>query len=349
MKKINILFITFLSLILVTSCNKNQASGVWLVPENEVFDGGVGKDGIPAIDNPRFTTVGLVGSYLTNSDLVMVAKVGNEVRIYPHPILDWHEIINDELGSEKFAVTYCPLTGTGIGWNRVINGDETTFGVSGLLYNSNLIPYDRKTDSNWSQIRLDCVNGNLEGQEIELFPLLETTWATAKSMFPDAEVVTTNTGFSRSYGTYPYGGYRTNTAVNFPLSNRDDRLHEKERVLAVIDGANTVVYTFENFSGSSNKVLEDNFNGNPIVLFGNEGKNFIAAFESTLDGQTLNFSAANTSNPLVVAVDASGSEWNVFGEAISGTNTGKQLNSLQPSFIAYWFSIGAFYEGTQIK
>ena len=349
MKNTRLYLMALLALSVMASCSKSQVAGDWSIPQNEVLDGGVGKDGIPSVDNPNFVEVANVESYLTDTDLVMVAKVGSEVHIYPHPILDWHEIINDEIDNEKFAVTYCPLTGTGIGWNRMIDGEETTFGVSGLLYNSNLIPYDRKTNSNWSQIRLDCVNGDLEGRQIELFPLLETEWGIAKAMFPNADVVSTNTGFNRSYGTYPYGGYRTNGSINFPISNVDERLQEKERVLALVNGANTVVYRFKNFEGNENKVLEDNFDGKPIVLFGNEGKNFIAAFESTVDGQQLNFTATNTSNTAIVATDDSGSEWNVFGEAVSGPNTGKQLKSLQPSFIAYWFSIGAFYEGAEIK
>lgn len=343
-------FFSFLFVFAILfSCSKNEISGTWLIPEDEVLDGGPGKDGIPSVDNPRFTGVAQVESYLLDTDLVLVAKVGNDVKIYPHPILDWHEIINDGIQDEKFAVTYCPLTGTGIGWNRVIDGKETTFGVSGLLYNSNLIPYDRETDSNWSQIRLDCVNGDLTGRTIDLFPLLETEWQTARSMFPNAQVVSTNTGFNRSYGSYPYGGYRTNGSINFPVSNRDERLPEKERVLAIIEGTNTVVYRFTNFTGGANGVKNDDFLGTPIVVFGNESKNFMAAFEAELDGELLRFSATDTNDDSIVAVDDTGSQWNVFGEAVSGTHSGKKLNSLQPSFMAYWFSIGTFYEGAEIK
>ncbi len=338
-----------ISLIFAYSCSTSQKAGDWLIPENEVLDGGPGKDGIPSIDNPNFVEVANVESYLGEADLVLVAKVGNEVKIYTHPILDWHEIINDDIGNEKFAVTYCPLTGTGIGWNRVIDGKETTFGVSGLLYNSNLIPYDRETDSNWSQIRLDCVNGELSGREIELFPLFETTWSSAKRMFPNAKVVSTDTGFSRSYGSFPYGGYRTNNSINFPVSNADERLAPKERVLALIDGASSVVYRFNNFSGNKNGVINDRFDGQPIVVFGNEDRNFMAAFEATLDGQELTFFPIENSDISVVAEDNSGTHWNVLGEAVSGPFKGEKLKSLQPSFMAYWFSIGTFYEGTKIK
>ena len=133
------------------------------------------------------------------------------------------------------------------------------------------------------------------------------------------------------------------------MSNRDERLNENERVLALIDEAGTVVYRFTNFTGGANGVINDNFNGAPIVVFGNESKNFMAAFDANLEGQTLRFSAINVNNSTIVALDDTGSEWTVFGEAVSGPHTGKKLNSLQPSFMAYWFSIGTFYEGAEIK
>jgi len=139
-------------------------------------------------------------------NLVIGFAQGDDARAYPHFILDWHEIVNDRVGDIHIAVTYCPLTGTGIGWEREINGSVTTFGVSGLLFNSNLIPYDRNTDSNWSQIRLDCVNGDLIGTEAETHVLVETTW---KTMYPKTLVMSMNTGYNRSYGNYPYGNYRT--------------------------------------------------------------------------------------------------------------------------------------------
>ncbi|MEM9937151.1 MAG: DUF3179 domain-containing protein, partial [Bacteroidota bacterium] len=181
----------------------------WLIPQELVFDGGPGKDGIPSIDNPAFISVNEV-DFLDDNDLIIGFREGDVVRGYPHPILDWHEIVNDEVGNTKIALTYCPLTGTASGWNRVINGTETTFGVSGLLYNTNLIPYDRNTDSNWSQMRLDCVQGTLRGTAVDLLPVLETSWSTWKKLYPTAEVLSTNTGFSRNYSRYPYGDYRTN-------------------------------------------------------------------------------------------------------------------------------------------
>ena len=112
-------------------------------------------------------------------DLVIAIQTGEGVKAYSHPVLDWHEIANDELPAGKnLALTYCPLTGTAIGWNNDINGEKTTFGVSGLLYNSNLMPYDRASNSTWSQMSHKCVNGALIGTEIETFHLIEMNFNT---------------------------------------------------------------------------------------------------------------------------------------------------------------------------
>ncbi|MEM9929251.1 MAG: DUF3179 domain-containing (seleno)protein, partial [Bacteroidota bacterium] len=139
-------------------------SGEWIIPRGNVFDGGPGCDGIPAIEDPEFVSLG-EATYLEDGDLVLaVADANGQVKLYAHNLLDWHEIINDEVAGQPLAIVYCPLTGTGIGWDRIIDGEQTSFGVSGLLYNTNIIPYDRKTGSNWSQQRLECVNGELAGE-----------------------------------------------------------------------------------------------------------------------------------------------------------------------------------------
>ena len=203
MKNINLnLFFVCILFFLITSCSEdgqpspvtinnpntpnNSNNSSWLVPLNEVRDGGPGKDGIPSIDNPIFQSVSEAS--FPDDELVIGLKWDDEVRVYPHYILDWHEIVNDDLGPVSVAVTYCPLTGTTIGWDRQVNGENTTFGVSGLLYNSNLMPYDRRTNSTWSQMRLDCVNGELISTEINTIQLVETSWGTMKELYPNAMV-----------------------------------------------------------------------------------------------------------------------------------------------------------------
>jgi hypothetical protein len=313
----------------------------WSIPLDEVFDGGPGKDGIPALTDPEFISAESA-EYLDDEDLVIGFVVGNEARAYPHQILDWHEIVNDQLGDINIAVTYCPLTGTGIGWNREIDGKVTTFGVSGLLYNSNLIPYDRETDSNWSQMRLDCVNGELKGREVETYPMVETTWLTWKEMYPDTRVLSRNTGYNRSYGRYPYGDYRTDDDfLLFPVANEDDRIPNKERVLGVLQDGTVRVYRFTDF-GESVHVLQDTLKGNDLVIVGSEEHNFMLAFRNnTADKKGLSFSAVQDQFP-VVLTDNEGNLWDVNGRAVAGPSIGDRLG-IMPSFMGYWFSFAAFY------
>ena len=319
-------------------------SNDWLIPVAEVRDGGPGKDGIASIDHPRLSSVSEVSNTISDDLLVIGIKVGNVVKAYPHFIMDWHEIVNDNLEDVFVAVTYCPLTGTAIGWDRIVNGSGTTFGVSGLLYNSNLIPYDRNTDSNWSQIRLECVNGELIGEKPRIIPLVETTWGVFKSMYPETKILNVDdTGFSINYSFYPYGDYRTNNAqLLFPINPWDSRLPAKERVLAIIDNEVSKAFRFNSF-GQGN-VINDVLNGEEILVVGNQ--EIMVSFG--LDDQTslLNFEYAyNGSETLFI--DNEGTEWNIFGEAISGPGTGNKLNS-KTSFMGYWFSIGAFYPNTEI-
>jgi hypothetical protein len=313
----------------------------WLIPKNEVFDGGPGKDGIPALNELKFIPAGEV-DYVNDNDLVLGFVDGDKARAYPHSILDWHEIINDRLGESNIAVTYCPLTGTGIGWNRKINGSVTTFGVSGLLYNSNLLPYDRETDSNWSQIRMDCVNGNLIGTQIETFPLVETTWKTWKEMYPSTEVVSKETGHNRSYGRYPYGSYRTtDDYLIFPVANEDGRLGNKDRVHAVVLGGGARVYPLSSF-GMEVSVLNDHLEGENLVVVGNAKDNFVVSYLNDRgDGTPFSFTPVQNQYPIVIS-DDEGNLWDVFGFAVSGPLKGKQLAHAS-SFMGYWFSFAAFY------
>ncbi|NIV16145.1 MAG: DUF3179 domain-containing protein, partial [Aliifodinibius sp.] len=207
-------------------------------------------------------------NYLSNGDLVIGLKMGNDIKAFPHKILDWHEIINTGIGNKALAVTYCPLTGSAIAWSRVINGSITTFGVSGLLYNSNLIPYDRMTDSNWSQMQQQCVNGELVGKSAEFSPIVETAWGTWKLIYPQTTVVSNNTGVysSSRYNNYPYqnptnGDYRTNQSwLLFPVENLDDRLPRKERVLGINIGNKSKAYQIDEFT-STVRTLNETING----------------------------------------------------------------------------------------
>lgn len=343
MKKLIILWFGVSMLMACSSSNvedsgqdQNQEISVWSIPIAEVLDGGPGRDGIPALENPNFINASEV-NFLSDSDLVIGFKNGGDVRAYPHIILDWHEIINDNVGDVSLAITYCPLTGTGIGWNRVISGKETTFGVSGLLYNSNLIPFDRETKSNWAQILNESVNGDLIGEKVDIVPLFETTWGVWKSIYPETEVVSTNTGFSRTYGTSPYGDYNTNNdRFLFPVA-KDSRLPLKERVYALIEGDKAKAFRFNDFSDGN--VIKDSFEGNTYLIVGNT--DFMVSFLLDANTTTLEFEYIYSGGEIIVQ-DNEGNQWNIFGEAISGPRAGQFLKATT-AFKGFWFSIPAFY------
>lgn len=327
--------------------NGGNNSNTWLIPKDDVFDGGPGKDGIPSIDSPNFSDASQT-TFLQPNDLVLGIKVGDEVRAYPHPILDWHEIVNDEVNGKRIAITYCPLTGTGIGWEREVNGSTTTFGVSGLLYNTNLLPYDRNTNSNWSQMLLKAVNGSLAGEEIVTYPMVETTWQTWLSMYPNSKVMNTETGFNRSYGNYPYGGYRTDhDQMLFPINPDDSRLPRKQRGLGVIADGKAKFYPFDKFDAPV-AVQQDAFKGINLVIVGSKPQNFLAAYDRRLpDGTVLEFTAVAGTGNATVMTDNEGNEWNFFGEAVAGPRKGTWLAPTD-SFIGYWLAWGAFYPGVEV-
>ena len=222
----------------------------WLIPRDFIFQG-AGFDAIPSLEFPTFMQFSYDENaqfYVDEHELVVGVSYAEEQKAYPHAVLDWHEIVNDKINDLYLSVIYCPLTGTATIWNSDVSAGRTTFGVSGLLYNSNVIPYDRNTGSMWTQIDEKCVNGELIGERPERIRQVETSWATWNEMFPDPQVLSEDTGFDRDYNLYPYGAYRSEDALlGFPLTFDDGRMHRKERVHAVIVDGEAKVYRFSSF------------------------------------------------------------------------------------------------------
>ena len=318
--------------------DNNSTSG-WLIPISEVKDGGPGKDGIPSIDSPKFVNISDVGAnFLNDNDLVVGIVYGNEVKAYPHLILDRHEIVNDQLDNQFITISYCPLTGTAFGWKSVVNGVKSSFGVSGLLYNTNLILYDRSTNSNWSQLALKCVNGDRIGDQPLLVDVVETNWGTWKILYPNTKVLSLDTGYNRPYGEYPYGDYKTNhDFFLFTASPSNNALPNKERVYAIIADGVSKVYQFQNFTGG--KVIKDFFNGKEYLIVGNE--NLIYSYELNESQSDLNFEY-DFNNSESFFRDDEGSKWSIFGKAIEGSRKGELLNASN-SVVSFWFAIAAFY------
>ena len=200
---------------------------------DESLSGGPPKDGIPSIDEPRFESADQADGWLEDGSKLIGLYRNGQARAYPQSVLVWHEIVNDTIGGDQIAVTYCPLTGTALGFER--GRDE--LGVSGRLVNSNLIMYNRATDTYWPQILAAGIQGPQKGQGLNEVRVIWTDWASWKSRHPETEVLSRRTGFGRNYRRDPYGGYNppsgyyADSGVMFPLFAQDDRYPDKHEIL----------------------------------------------------------------------------------------------------------------------
>ncbi len=209
---------------------------------SNLVSGGPPPDGIPPIENPIYISMENADDFLNDDDIVFVTNFGGQVKLFPQRILVWHEVVNDTFGSEQGTLTYCPLTGTVIGYkNTLLDKTVTDFGTSGSLVNSNLVMYDRDSGSFWPQILRQAVTGDRAGQIAEMFPAIWTTWEMAEEYYADALVLSNATRSNRNYSYDPYGGYDDEGGYYFeggplfPAMNTDDRLPAKEVVLGVYD------------------------------------------------------------------------------------------------------------------
>jgi hypothetical protein len=213
-----------------------------LIPEQAIERGGPPRDGIPSIDRPKFVAAG--EARLQPRDRVLGLAIGGIARAYPVRILNWHEVVNDRFGDVPVAITYCPLCGTGIAFDARLGDRVLVFGVSGLLYNSDVLLYDRGTESLWSQLKRQAVAGPLKGTPLQALPLEHTTWADWRARYPATAVLSTDTGFSRDYGRDPYEGYDRIQQLMFDVEHRDGRFPPKEWVLGIDVGGARKAYPF---------------------------------------------------------------------------------------------------------
>ncbi len=218
---------------------------------DHLVSGGPPPDGIPPIEEPEFIAVSDV-DFLEDEDRVFIAERNGIVKIYPQSVLVWHEIVNDEFAGEHASITYCPLTGTVIGMeNELEDGSQTDFGTSGSLVNSNLVMYDRDSGSYWPQIARKAVTGERTGEELGMFPVIWSSWEKASVEFPDAFVLTEETGFLRNYNNDPYGSYTSGKGYYvegpplFATMHTDNRLTPKTVVLGVYDEDGEIAFVKE--------------------------------------------------------------------------------------------------------
>ena len=211
---------------------------------DELMQGCPRRDCIESIDAPRFVTAARA-DFMRDDDMVLALVHGGQAKAYATRILVYHEIVNDYVGGTPLAITFCPLCGSGVAVVREIDGEVTEFGVSGVLYNSDLVLYDRASGTLWDQIRATGIVGPHTGARLGLVSLATTTWARWRAAHPDTLVLTPDTGFDRSYEEYPgrYREYERSDRIRFPVSATDTRLYPKTVVHGLeVDGRH-VAYT----------------------------------------------------------------------------------------------------------
>ncbi len=311
---------------------------------DEIVSGGPPKDGIPSINNPKFESVTAADTYL-NDELLGVGIVNGGVeRFYPFQILVWHELVNDTINDTPILVSYCPLCGTAIVYDRRVDGETLEFGVSGKLYRSDLLMFDRATDSYWAQVTGEAVVGPHTGSVLDLYPIFENArWGDWKTQHPNGEVLSRDTGSNRDYTRTPYEGYEDSPHVWFPVGNEDDRLPPKTWVSGVTIGDNAKAYPIEKIT--EQKLVNDIL-GDTELLVVKDPKNGIKMFErriQTASGtQQLTFEINETGE---LRDTGTSSTWSFNGEAIRGELQGTQLVRW-PSIPSFWFAWAAFYPDT---
>ena len=242
--------------------NGFDLSNASIDPE-EIVLGGPPRDGIPAINQPKFIAADKV-DYLHDDDIVMALVRGDIARAYPTRILVWHEIVNDVIGGDQVAVTYCPLCGTGMVFERAINGQERTFGVSGLLYQSDVLMYDKESESLWSQLAMKAVSGAEVGAELTWLSSEHMTWKAWRDQYPRGEVLSTDTGYRRNYSGEAYASYFASDRTMFPVSHLRRELPNKAWVIGVIIDGEAKAYPVRTLP--DNQVIHDMVGNAPVSV-----------------------------------------------------------------------------------
>jgi len=313
--------------------------------------GGPPKDGIPSIDNPSFVSVGAASNWVAPKEPVIVFEHNGTARAYPLQILTHHEIVNDRVGGTPVAVTFCPLCYSALVFERTLDGETVEFGVSGMLRNSDLVMYDRKTETLWQQLTGKAIVGDLAGQTLKQLPSQIVSFRQFGETHPDGEVLSRDTGHNRPYGRNPYAGYDDVDNKPFAYDGpTDDRLPPMEKVVAVTIGDTYKAYPHS--TTEEQRVIHDTMADQPLVVFHASGTvsaldaaqisnsketGSTGVFDRRVDGRTLTFSYTDDGR---FRDDETGSTWTVTGKAVSGPLEGTQLDRIQYGdyFAFAWFA-----------
>jgi hypothetical protein len=314
--------------------------------------GGPPRDGIPPIDSPRPVSLTSGDHFLSPREPVVAVQVAGQSRAYPEQILVWHEIVNDTLGGRPVAVTFCPLCNSALAFDRRVAGRTLTFGTTGKLRNSDLVMWDRQTQTWWQQFSGTALVGHYTGTRLRAIDAQVLSWAQFKVAYPDGTVLSRPAGSDRPYGTNPYVGYDSvpTTQPTFFDGKADPRLPPLERVVAVSAGRDTVIVPFSALA--RRPVRAGVVDGRPLVVLYARGVvsaldertikqsrdvGTAGVFDPRLDGRTLRFVRAGGDR----FRDQSGSVWDVTGRALSGPLRGRRLPALRHDE-QFWFALAAF-------
>ncbi len=318
------------------------------VPLSEILPDGPPRDQIPAIDKPLFIAPTAADKWLKPTEPVILFEHGTDTRAYPLQILIWHEIVNDTVGGLPVVITFCPLCHTGIAFVRRVGSRALTFGTTGYLRFSNLVMYDRQTESWWQQATGDAIVGDLTGTQLTPIPAQIVSWATFKQAFSGGKVLSRETGYQRPYGQNPYSGYDDiRSSPFFYRGPEDTRLPPMERVASVSIAGDDVAYPFSALEKV--RVVNDTVGGKAIVVLFVTGvasalnQTMIATsrdvgtsavFVRTINGRVLTFAERNGR----ITDTQTGSTWNIVGAATAGPLRGTRLTPVF-SRQQFWFSV----------
>lgn len=303
----------------------------------EIAWGGVRKDGIPALTNPKLIDAS-EAEYIADKELVFGISINGDTRAYPYRFMDWHEMLNDTIGGVPVSLAYCTLCGSGILYKTQIKEgeDPLVFGSSGFLYRSNKLMYDQQTHTLWNQFNGKPVVGKLVNQDItlEVLPLVTTTWGEWVKKHPNTKILSEDTGYHRDYTPgAAYGAYFFSEELMFPASVKDEALKPKDKVFGLrISGANKAwaLKLFKN-----NNVINDRVGIIPVVLVGHAKSQTVRAYRS----EGLTFTRSETG-----ALMANNQEWQLTENELIGPD--KQKLSRLPGHVAYWFAWSGYFPET---
>jgi hypothetical protein len=257
------LWLTGLLFLILSTASAESMNGFRLdkalIPVDDIKKGGPPRDGIPSLDDPEFVAAD-DAAYLDGRDRVLGISIKGVARAYPIRILNYHEIVNDVVGGTTVVITYCPLCGTGAAFDATINGRGHEFGVSGLLYNSDVLMYDRETKSLWSQLMVQAVTGPMKGTRLQQLPLSHTSWEDWLERHPKTHVLSNKTGYSRNYRVDPYPNYGRDGSLYFPVTHSSNKYRRKEIVMGLEVNGRFKAYPFKELKKSA-RTFDDELAG----------------------------------------------------------------------------------------